>query len=103
MELMPFCALQRTVHGEVVIRFAPGDMTRVGSNDGVLIRVGQGTVFQWFAMSICRVLRRMHCSPIPAFLAIARLVEVDSDATAIEWLPFEYEMSNLSLYLPFLG
>lgn len=42
----------------------------------------------------------MRCNLILAFLTIARLAEVDWDATGIEWFPFEYERSKFISILP---
>lgn len=50
---------------------------------------------EWFSIGIFRVLRRMHCNPIFAPLAIARLAEVSWDAIGVESFPFKYEQSKL--------
>lgn len=69
-------------------------MTRVFGNEYVLIRVIHALVHQWFAMYIFRVLGRNRRNPILAFLAIARLAEVDWSATVVELFLFHCERSN---------
>lgn len=50
-------------------------------------------------MGIFRVLHRTNYNPILALLAIARLAEVDWDATAVEWFPFIYDQSKF-IFMP---
>lgn len=68
---MTHCALLQSVCHEGVNRQVPDDVTHVCSKDGVLIQVSQGVVQKSFDMGISRVLRRMHCTPVLAVLAIA--------------------------------
>lgn len=103
IELMTLGAFLRKVLHRVVNRLATDNTTRVCGNGDVLIRVSQGTFRQWFATGFFRVLRGVHCNPTLASLAVARLAELDCDATGVEWFPFENERSQLIFILPAPG
>lgn len=49
-----------------------------------------------FAMRIFRVLRCMYCNQVLAFLVIARLAEVDCDATVVKWFSFQFKRSKIT-------
>lgn len=69
-------AFLRTVRDGVVSRLAPDDMTCVGGEGGVLIRVSQEMIRKRFEMGMYSVMCRMHRKPIFALLVIGRLAEV---------------------------
>lgn len=98
MALTTLGAFLETVRQGVVNPLATEYVTRVCGNYGVLIRVSHSMICQSFATRIFRVLCHMHCSPILAPLAIARLAEVDSDATGTEFLLIEYEQLRSIFY-----
>lgn len=77
IELTTIGAFQRTVRHGADSHLAMDYTTLVCGNYGALIRVSQGMVWHWFAMSIFYVLCRMHSGQILALLAIVRLAEVD--------------------------
>lgn len=81
-----------TVRHEFIRRLAKQDMNFVCSNNGLLTRVSQGTVRQWFAIDIFRVLRRMDYNSTLALLSIARLVKDYEKASDVKWFLLEHEM-----------
>lgn len=96
-------SLLQTVRYKVVNRLTQEGMTHVCRGDGVLIQVCQYMARKWSDMGMFRVLRRTHCNPIFALLAIARFVEVDWDATGVDWFLFEYERSKFTFAPPVHG
>lgn len=68
MELTTLGAFLRTFwHGAVSV-LASDDMTCIYGNDGVLDRVDDGLVWQWFAMGIIWMPICIHSYPIVALL-----------------------------------
>lgn len=103
MESTTLGAFLRTVRHAVVSRLIPDDLTRVCSEDGVLILDSDGIIRKWFEVGIFRVSRRMYCNPSLAHLAIARLSEFGWDVTGVEWLPVNYERSRFIFVPPISG
>lgn len=85
-------------HG-VVNRQAPVETTPVCNNFGVLIRVAQDVVFQWFYKCIFIALIRIPCNSILALLAITLFAEIACHATSVEWILFDFEQTKF-IFLP---
>lgn len=99
MKLTTLGVFLRMVRHGVVNMLPTEDMIRNGDSDGVLIRVSQDMIRQWFGSDIFCVLRRMCCNLILSLTAIARIAEADWDGTRMERIPFEHERAKFMIIL----
>lgn len=100
MKLTTLGAFFRTVCHAVGNHLPTEDVNCVCGYDGVLIRVCQGMVRNWFAIGIFYVLRPMHYNLLLSLLAIAWFAEVDWDSIGVDWFASGQERSNFTFILP---